>query len=97
MDPADIEKEEPRTEFSPMGLVYGRRILLVSKRVEDGISPTDNMKTQTLAFPRRRGLLSRLIQKSAAMQAHPRGRGLSTHAERSDGIPANLDGSCVYR
>lgn len=23
MDPADIEKEEPRTEFSPMGLVYG--------------------------------------------------------------------------
>lgn len=32
MDPADIEKEEPRTEFSPMGLVYGRRILPVSKK-----------------------------------------------------------------
>lgn len=53
--------------------------------------------TQTLAFPRRRGLLSRLIQKPTAAQAHPRGRGLSTHAERSDGIPANLGGSCVYR
>lgn len=39
--------------------------------------------TQTLAFPRRRGLLSRLIQKSTAAQAHPRGRGLSTQAERS--------------
>ena len=53
--------------------------------------------TQTLAFPRRRGLLSRLIQKPTAAQAHPRGRGLSTHAECSDGTPANLGGSCVYR
>jgi len=53
--------------------------------------------TQTLAFPRRLGLLSRLIQKPTAAQAHPRGRGLSTHAERPDGTSANLDGSCVYR
>ena len=91
MDPADIEKEEPRTEFSPMGpvcgaclwgLSMGAESCLYRKRVEDGISPTDNMKTQTLAFPRRRGLLSRFIQKSTAAQAHPRGRGLYTHAER---------------
>ena len=56
MDPADIEKEEPKTEFSPMGLVCGRRILPVSKRVEDGISPTDNMKTQTLSARIRKSL-----------------------------------------
>lgn len=35
-DPASIEGEEPRAEFSPMGLVmgfvYGRRILPVSKK-----------------------------------------------------------------
>ena len=75
----------------------GAESCLYRKRVEDGISPTDNMKTQTLAFPRRRGLLLRFIQKSAAAQAHPRGRKLSTHAERSDRTPANLGGSCVYR
>lgn len=56
MDPADIEKEEPRTEFSPMKLVYGRRILPVSKRVEDGISSTDSMKTQTLSARIRKSL-----------------------------------------
>lgn len=56
MDPADIEKEEPRTEFSPMKLVYGRRILPVSKRVEDGIFPTDNMKMQTLSVRIRKSL-----------------------------------------
>lgn len=79
------------------GLPMGAESCLYRKRAEDGISPTGNIKTQTLAFPRRRGLLSRLIQKSAAVQAHPRGRGLSTHAERPDGTPANLGGSCVYR
>ena len=56
MDPADFEKEEPRTEFSPMKLVYGRRILPVSKRVEDGIFPTDNTKTQTLSARIRKSL-----------------------------------------
>ena len=47
------------------------------------LKPRRPKTTQTLVLPRRRGLLSRLIQKSTAAQAHPRGRRLSTKAERS--------------
>ena len=65
MDPADIEKEESRRgQSGPKsqpngegdGLSVGAESCLYRKRVEDGISPADNMKTQTLSARIRKSL-----------------------------------------
>ena len=158
MDPADIERRTEDGILAYGACLWAQNLACIEKESEDGISPTDNMKTQTLsarirkslsdehghghrsldvqiaelpvgetdyrgnkptniiagasapkprrpkitqtlAFPRRRGLLSRLIQKSTAAQAHPRGRG-AFYPHRTlfrTGPRPIVGGSCVYR